>query len=233
MVFVAFSMFHQIKLNWTGPVWLAVVPAIASEIVRPAGTASAFAARIQRAWAPSMTALLLLYGCVLNVMTGTLPGASEVRLTDLRVWPGAWKLISIATDHVEDRVQHDTGVRPLTVGMDKYFLSSELAFYDQDNKGANSVGGRSLFGEDSLMYDYWFTSSAVTNHNMVLVALLSSQLSDGKLSARFGALGPVEEESLYLGTDKIGSFFYRVGYQYNADAAAVSSPLALDAASSQ
>ena len=33
-VFVAFSMFHQIKLNWTGPVWLAVIPVIASEFSR-------------------------------------------------------------------------------------------------------------------------------------------------------------------------------------------------------
>ena len=146
-------------------------------------------------------------------------------MTDLRVWPGAWKLISAATERVENQVQHSTGERPLTVGMDKYFLSSELAFYDTHDNGAEAVAGRSLFGEDSLMYGYWFTPTAEANHNMVLVALQSSQLSDSELSARFGALGPVEEQSLYLGSDQIGSFFYRVGYNYNADGASVRSPL--------
>jgi len=28
-IFIAFSLFHEVKLNWTGPLWLAVVPAIA------------------------------------------------------------------------------------------------------------------------------------------------------------------------------------------------------------
>src|SRR5262249_11138356 len=32
-VFVAFSLSHQVKLNWTGPLWLAVVPALAAAVV--------------------------------------------------------------------------------------------------------------------------------------------------------------------------------------------------------
>jgi hypothetical protein len=37
------------------------------------------------------------------------------------------------------------------VGMDKYFLSSEMAFYDPDKDGSENTGGRSSsFGLDSL-----------------------------------------------------------------------------------
>lgn len=29
--FVAFSLFHEVKLNWTGPIWLAILPALAGD----------------------------------------------------------------------------------------------------------------------------------------------------------------------------------------------------------
>ena len=32
LVFVVFSMIHQVKLNWTGPLWLAVVPQMAARL---------------------------------------------------------------------------------------------------------------------------------------------------------------------------------------------------------
>ena len=35
LVFVAFSLAHRVKLNWTGPLWLAVVPRIAARLSRP------------------------------------------------------------------------------------------------------------------------------------------------------------------------------------------------------
>ena len=32
-VFIFFSLFHEVKLNWTGPVWLAILPALAARLV--------------------------------------------------------------------------------------------------------------------------------------------------------------------------------------------------------
>ena len=31
-VFIFFSLFHEVKLNWTGPVWLAILPALAAKL---------------------------------------------------------------------------------------------------------------------------------------------------------------------------------------------------------
>ena len=35
LVFTVFSLAHRVKLNWTGPLWLAVVPGIAARLTRP------------------------------------------------------------------------------------------------------------------------------------------------------------------------------------------------------
>ena len=76
------------------------------------------------------------------------------------------------------------------------------------------AAGRSMFGGESLMYGYWFDAAAQANRNMILFGLKRDQISDAGLAAKFSTLGPVEEQILKRGTEDIGRFYYRVGYNY-------------------
>ncbi len=66
-VFVTFSLFHQTKPEWTGPIWLAVLPAIANNML-PAIFRISDDWRIKlsfRLWKPTAWVFLLLGGGLL------------------------------------------------------------------------------------------------------------------------------------------------------------------------
>lgn len=212
-VFIAFSLFRQVKLNWTGPVWFAAVPLVAREICEP-HLGERFDRIIQRAWGPAMAALLATYGALLNLMGGTVPGGAIASLADIRMRPGAWKMIGAQTGSIGADLEKETGRKPLIVGMDKYFTASELAFYD-DTAGPHGVAGRSLFGRESLMYGYWFKREDERDRDMMLIALQPDELSTAGIEDKFSSLGPVEEHAMQDGSTNLGSFYYRVGHTYH------------------
>lgn len=216
-VFVAFSLLHPVKLNWTGPLWFALVPLLAHRIANCASTETSSDAQLRRIWGPAMLALLLLHGGLLNFTNGSFPGATAFAVGDLRIIPGAWKALGMRVDEIENAVRNETGDEPLIVGMDRYFISSELAFYDPDRVGSNDVGGSGLFGGRSLMYDYWVHPTDQGHNTIVLVSLKPDQIEGRSLLCFFQTLDPVKEEILRHDGQAIGHFFYRVGYGYKSE----------------
>ena len=63
-VFIFFSLFHEVKLNWTGPVWLAILPALAARLVARDQTPIGSSARVvsRRSWLVTVAVTLLIYG---------------------------------------------------------------------------------------------------------------------------------------------------------------------------
>ncbi len=61
--------------------------------------------------------------------------------------PVAWKEMAKSVAEIK------TPSKPLIVGMDKYMIASELAFYLKD---VENVSSSNLFGSDGLMYGFWF-----------------------------------------------------------------------------
>lgn len=215
-VFLAFSIFHGIKLNWTGPVWLATVPWFSWLIVSSDFRQDSFGTSVRKAWEPTLVAFLLAYAIVLNVLVQALPATPILAMLDYRTFPSLWKSIGAEAENIERSVRKADGRDVVMVGMDKYFVSSELAFYDTDNDGASNTAGRGLFGADSLMYDYWFKPSDVGNRDMILVGLKREELSAETLQNNFAQLGPINVRDLYRGATKLGSIYYRVGRNYIA-----------------
>ena len=159
-VFIFFSLFHEVKLNWTGPVWLAILPALAARLARRDPTH-------------------LGWGCEPSFLAGDCRGrpANLWRFAPLsRSWSARcqpkYKHVSRdSPDRLEgvrrrrrkncrSDLESSTGKEPLRVGMDRYSLSSEVAFYDPDQDAVRNTAGRSLFGFDSLMYELWFPPAA-------------------------------------------------------------------------
>jgi len=210
-VFVAFSLLHPVKLNWTGPVWLALLPAISAAIVATAGRASRADRLMRRLWVPTIASTLVIYGLGLHYLVLGFPGVGYVgRLTTL---PVAWEEFGHAAELIERDVEAATGQEPVLVGMDTYFLASQLAFYDrEDHDGIWNSVGRGVLGESSLMYDYWFEPDAVRGKNAILFALKRSQLETNSLDDHFGRLSGIVARDVVKNGKPAGQFFYRIGY---------------------
>lgn len=212
-VFLVFSLFHDVKLNWTGPVWIALLPSIANSIATGPRSALGTVAGFQWAWRPTIVTMLLIYGAALHYMVLGFPGLAYQ--STLKVLPIGWKEFGIQIEALEANLKKATGEEPLTVGMDRYFLSSEIAFYDPNGDGTRETAGRSLFGMDSLMYDRWFDPAAAKGRNILLV----SRKSEGAIAAQiltdhFQTLGPVQKQLLQKDGATLGHFYYRIGHNY-------------------
>jgi dolichol-phosphate mannosyltransferase len=213
-VFVAFSLFHEVKLNWTGPVWLAILPGLAGRLVAQEPTGSS-AKVSRRSWLATVAVALLIYGAALHYLVLGLPGIGHSMSMSLKQIPIGWKEFGKEVAKIKTDLENATGKEPLRVGMDRYFISSEMAFYDSSQDAVSHTAGRSLFGLDSLMYDRWSSPTAAKGRDIVLVSRRSKGgIVAESLRYRFRTLGPIQQQIVYKGGIPVGRFYWRIGYGY-------------------
>ena len=80
---------------------------------------------------PVLLSLMLVYGLVLYYALLGLPG---VQWRQMYLTTG-WRSLGEQVSAIEREVEAQTGERPLVLGLDKYNLSSLLAFYDPTGRG--------------------------------------------------------------------------------------------------
>ncbi len=212
--FVLFSINHQPKLNWTGPVWLTILPFLAVQLSPYKGLSKL---RIgQRLWTPTLVTLVLFYGGMLHYMTIGLPGVPY-----LKNWaiPLAWKEMGEKVEQIEDDLEVKIGEEPLIVGMDKYFIASQLAFYRRHPEGYVREGiehtcSRNLFGREGLMYEWWFPDDRQVGRTLILVSIKSDQLSKNRISRMVQSTESLQEVEVAKDGIPAGRFFYRIAYGY-------------------
>ena len=108
-----------------------------------------------------------------------------------------------------------TGTDPLIVGMDRYAIASELAFYLPDRaKAVGDTTSGHLFGQVGLMYERWFPVGGLSGRNLLLVAWSPAELSDEALANRVERLDPIQQGALTRDTHLIRPFYYRVAYGF-------------------
>lgn len=214
-VFIAFSLFHQTSLNWTGPVWLAALPLVAHNIINGSLAVGRLGSFMQRSWTAAVVTLLLIYGGTLHYLALGLPGISQKN--SLRSFTAAWSEFGHEAESIEREVEKRTGKEPLLVGLDKYRLASQLAFYDGgDNDGAQDTAGRNLFGQGGLMYNYWTSPKSQDGKVVVLFSLSEEKLRSDTVTAHFQTMDPVRRRDVYKAHAPAGHFYYRVGYNFRS-----------------
>ena len=177
-VFLFFSLFKEVKLNWTGPLWLAFLPAMALTM-RDLGRRVAvdrFVGAMRRLWPATVLGVMLLTVAGLHYFSLGLPGVANVRGPFMM----GWRELAAAVDRVVGRVEQQTGARPVVIGMDRYQIASALTFYRRDTEagagrpGKAGAGGATLawhvFGWKGLMYALWFPPASLEGRDMLLVA---------------------------------------------------------------
>jgi dolichol-phosphate mannosyltransferase len=224
-VFVYFSFKHEPKLNWTGPLWLAVIPLISHAIRLDHilhNTRLNLATQVQKLWQPTLLATLLIMSGLMHYLVLGLPGIGYNKQMKL---PVAWEEMGQLVEEVEESVESRTHVEPLVVGLDKYFTASQVAFYrnkmseheteDEINEGFEHTTADHLFDGTGLMYRYWFPAEDQTGRVLLLVSRSLDHLKDKRLEAYFESLSPIEQASITKYDKPVGCFYYRVGNRYH------------------
>ena len=104
-VYLLFSLQHEVKLDWTGTVWIAAVPALAC----------AAHGRVRTAWATTLVFLLLLYGVGLDYLVLGFPGAGYSE--HMKVSPVGWRDLGRQVSTLADDVRRKSGSDPLLVAL--------------------------------------------------------------------------------------------------------------------
>ena len=213
-VFVVFSLSHQVKLNWTAPVWLAVIPLAAWDMIpHPLEIAGIITKWIRRTWMPSIIGLLIILGASFYYIAMGLPGTGPVSPRHLF---GPWRQLGDKVESIENAVEAETKSQPVIVGMDKNHISSLLSFYDfVDNDAVMNTGGPHFFGGRSLMWALWLPASKVVGRNFLMVDFDGKRLSSPNLSRYFDTTSKVFAEVLKINDRVVGHFYWRIGYRYH------------------
>ncbi|MDY6972814.1 MAG: glycosyltransferase family 39 protein [Thermodesulfobacteriota bacterium] len=215
-VFVIFSLARAAKVHWTGPAWLVMIPFMAMYMAKEGNPDNRrFPGCVHRAWPATIVTLLLIYGAMLHYLVLGLPGLPYYGRNPLVGWRYLGRQVSMIEDAIEER----TGREPLVVGMDKYRIASELAFYrtkaaddlrDQlSNEGVLYTAGPHLFGKNSLMYDYWYPAHNYKNTDMILVSDKIGDLVDSHVLSHFRKAGKVEEIVVRKNGLSVSRYYYR------------------------
>jgi dolichol-phosphate mannosyltransferase len=204
-VFVAFSLRHRVQLNWTGPLWLAVLPPIARSIWS-LPSARWLPRSLHALWAPTILIAAVFYAAGLYYLVLGLPGAGYSK--QVQLVPVGWRNLASQVGEIQGALERETHQEPLIVGMQRNFLSSELAFYDPDRDGARETAGPHLFGDNSLMYEWWFPKKLQEGRTLLLVSFDAADLTRSSVLRHVAHLGPVQSGIFRKNGKPIRTFYY-------------------------
>lgn len=216
-VFFLFSLTHEPKLEWTGPIWIAVLPAIAGLLGANAPVAGDHRKTTRgHAWVPTFMTTLLLLGGLLHYLTLGLPGVPYAKRMAL---PVAWQELGGDLQSIASRLDQvpDPAGNVLVVGMDKYSIASEAAFYAGGEAAPRvETGSRNLFGQNALMYNFWLPADRVHGRRILLVSFRPQDLVDARLAPWVEEVGPLEQKVVQKDGQNVSCFFYRLA-RYTGD----------------
>jgi dolichol-phosphate mannosyltransferase len=219
-VFFFFSLFRQVKLNWTAPVWLAVLPFMASTMAAGSGLyCHRLLSVVQRSWPATILGTLMILGAVLYHAVLGFPGlpypGDQPFLLD-------WHYLASHIEDLEDRLETELN-SPLVVGLDKYRIASGLAFYRtkilekkhiDPTEGVQETAGRNFFCKSSLMYAFWFPAEKYAGRDMILVSEDFDDLKEKKVTGSFMSMGDIRKIHLVKNKKPVTSYYYRLGRNY-------------------
>ncbi|HWY93753.1 MAG TPA: glycosyltransferase family 39 protein [Steroidobacteraceae bacterium] len=215
-VFALFSLRHEVKLDWTGAPWIAALPLMAAGMVSGGAASRGFRAWIRAAWGPTLVTVLLIYGAGLHYLVLGLPGLGYNEHIELI--PVGWRDLSRQIAETTAAIHKETGGDPLIVGMDRYAIASELAFYGAErSKSAVETSSAHLFEGIGLMYERWTPAELQEGRNLLLVAWDPRDLTGNIIESHAERLGPVEDDVLREDGQIVRHYYHRLAYHYRAN----------------
>ncbi len=192
-VFLLFSLTHEPKLNWAGPLWLAALPLLAWDMApaRVSEVVPKLKAFGRRTWPATLVLTTLTYGVLLHTTTLGLPFFPP--LDKLRLAGNA----ELGREVQALVLEADSGGTaaharpPLVVGLDRYRTASLMAFYRPCPDAVEDTTSEQMVGGEGLMYGSWIDADRQAGRTMVLLAEKPDELDRDRVADRFASLGPV------------------------------------------
>lgn len=223
LVFVLFSLFRNTKLNWTGPLWLGLLPLMGAMMspgmVKYRKRLPVFG---PRPWTITAVILILIYGAGLHYLCLGFPGVPFPK----NMLGQGWHAIACQVEAVVEEIEERTGHRPLVVGMDKDRINSWLAFYrgkcgrhagekNRSGSGAGETSGRHIFGSRSGMYLFWFPQEIHKEKTLVLVGRKHKDLTGPRIESRIKKGGEIKELTAEVNGSIVRKNYYRIVEGYH------------------
>ncbi len=216
-VFVAFSLFRNIKLSWTGPLWLGILPYMAVFMAsNHRQTTGRVAAWASRAWPATIVVVTLLYGAALHYLVLGFPAVPYPRKALMGM---GMEDLARKVDTVVETYEHQTGDKPIIVCMDTYRLASWLAFYRTKISGSPSVfempeavrdtTGGQLFGKNSMMYRYWHPTETLSDRTILFITDDPEDMQDARVILLTEPLGKVRKLAVEKNGKVLRAYYYR------------------------
>ena len=177
--------------------------------------------------------LALVYGGLLHFVSLGLPGVQFGKGHGL---PIVWREMGRQIECVENDLEKKTNREPLIVGMDRYYLASELAFYrdkfinkndplEKDESVANTTSCQ-FFEREGLMYAYWFPSSPIPERPLILVSQHKSDLECPEVVGHLRTLESIKTLIIEKNGREVTRLYYRIGNDYHRDSVPAGKPIA-------
>jgi len=213
-VYFVVSLHHDVKFDWSAEIWLAALPAMASVMMSCAiRLPHNVDAMIRAASIPTMLGLLVIYAAGLHFLALGLPGIGYGEHMELM--PVGWRDLGQQVNTIAKEIGKTTGTEPLIVGMDRYAIASEVAFYLPDGTAvAPETSSAHLFGWTGLMYERWVPPEQQAGRTLLLVTWTPQDLIGNCVESHAERLGPVKSAMLMRDSSVVRSFYYRVAYGY-------------------
>jgi len=223
-ILTLFSITKEVKLNWTGPLWLSVIPFIALTMVkhgsRPGGRLAGF-------WPKTLIVLGLSYGALLHYCAIGLPGIPYNQGDFLFGWEDFAKQVEAEVKNIEEQ----QGERPLVAGLNKYKLASGLAFYRNKQQSEPDMEdtmpettSRQLFGYNALMYGYWHPPSVAKGRDVLVISAKKDWLEAPVYKEKYQDLGTIRELTIHKNGKEAGRYYYRLLFGYTPEGKMKSEP---------
>ncbi|WP_419175807.1 glycosyltransferase family 39 protein [Desulfosediminicola sp.] len=216
-IFILVSITKEVKVNWTGPLWLSVIPFMASAMF---SRNTKFNRAVAGMWPKTLIIMVLCYGGLLHYSAIGIPGVPFRNVAFLFGWDDLARQV----DEQVLKVSEQQGHKPLVVGMDHYQIASGLAFYRSkplpEADVAESVAettGRQIFGSGALMYNYWHPPTMADNKDILAVAHKKDMLAENRFTNKCEKVGAIQELVVEKQGKPAGHYYYRLLSGYNWD----------------
>jgi dolichol-phosphate mannosyltransferase len=214
-VFVVLSIFDTLRFHWTGPVWLGILPTIAS-MMGQTNDLRPVVRWLRSAWSPTIAICLFLYAFTLHYLVLGIPGIPYQGIYSGFPEHYFWREATKGVEKVVDEVRQQTGQEPIVVGMTKWSIASILTFY---NRGKPmEIRSRNMFGDSGAMYDFWYPSEPSTARPIILVGMWPHNLERTRDDRDIGNMlvdpGPVQDWEVMQDGKPLRQVYYRIAQGY-------------------
>jgi dolichol-phosphate mannosyltransferase len=163
--FSLFSLNHEINLNWIGPLFLAMIPWLVSQIKHIPNQ--------RKAWFGVAYGLLACYSGILGLAVFN---TSELVQQKLFIKAIAWESLVNDFHHLAQQIESKSGKPVVFAPLDNFPIGSELSFYQAKLLSQGKISkiypviGSHIFGVESLMYRYWSNNEGLKGANVILIS---------------------------------------------------------------